>query len=175
MAALAAVVAGAGLALHAGQRPADAARPEAHLRALFPDAAAFSAKEGDPPAFKVFAVDPAKDPAAKPVGYAFWTVDVLPDARGYEGPIHLFVGMDAASRLTGVIVDSHTEPYGYFALEPPSFTAQFKGKSIRDRFEVGADIAAVSRASLSVARAAAAVRDSARRVERTYLSPARPR
>ncbi len=83
----------------------------------------------------------------------------------------MLIGMDTAGRLTGVIVDRHTEPYGDFSIEPPAFGAQFKGKSIRDRFEAGADVDAVSRATITIRAAAREVRDSARMVARAVLTP----
>ena len=85
----------------------------------------------------------------------------------------MLIGMDTAGRLTGVIVDRHTEPYGDFSIEPPGFGAQFKGKSVRDRFEVGADVDAVSRATITIRAAAREVRDSARMVARAVPQPFR--
>jgi len=56
-------------------------------------------------------------------------------------------------------------------VEPPKFAAQFKGKSVRDKFVVGADVDAVSRATLSINSAARAIRDSSRMVARALLNP----
>ena len=145
--------------------------PVARLKQLFPSAVAFTPRGTvDPLYFSAYAVDPAT-PRARPIGYAFWTTDLVPEQLGYHGHIHMLVGMDTVGRLTGVIVDRHTEPYGDFSIEPPAFGAQFKGKSIRDRFEVGADVDAVSRATLSVSSAARAIRDSSRMVARALLTP----
>ena len=146
--------------------------PVARLRQLFPAAAAFTPRgTADPLYFSAFDADPAT-PRARPIGYAFWTTDLVPEQLGYHGHIHKLIGMDTAGRLTGVIVDRHTEPYGDFSVEPPAFGAQFKGKSIRDRFEVGADVDAVSRATITVRAAAREIRDSARIVARAVLVPA---
>ncbi len=161
----------AGIVLNAGQRLVVNPRPDDHLKALFPNAVVFSSKEGEPPVFKAYAVDPKTTPSAQPIGYAFWTPELMPDEKGYEGPIHVLVGLDLNARLTGVVVDYHSEPYGYFSVEPPEFAAQFKGKRLTDSFRVGDDVAAVSRASLSVASATRAIHDSARIVERVYLTP----
>lgn len=144
---------------------------EEHLKALFPKAVAFSAKSGEPPVFKAYAVDPKSNPNAAPVGYAFWTPELVPNEHGYHGPIHMIVGMDLTGVFTGVIVDYHSEPYGYFSVETPEFVEQLKGKSVRDAFRVGADIGAVSRASITMNSAARALRDSARMVARAYLDP----
>lgn len=48
--------------------------------------------------------------------------------------------------------------------------AQFKGKSVFDRFVVGSDIDAISRASISIKSGTRAVRDSVRVAVRTFLS-----
>jgi transcriptional regulator of nitric oxide reductase len=160
-----------GVVLLAAQKVFVNPHPEELLKALFPGAVAFSPKVGDPPVFKAYAVDPQKSPAAAPIGYAFWTPELLPNEHGYHGPIHLFVGMDSSGILTGVVLDYHSEPYGYFSVEPPEFAAQFTGKSVRDPFRVGGDIAAVARASLTISSAARAVRDASRMVARAYLDP----
>ena len=128
----------------------------------FPAAAAFSPLGGTPLHFKAYAADPKTNPSAPPIGFAFWTTDLVPQEHGYHGPIHILVGMDMTGILTGVVVDYDSEPYGYFSVEPPKFAAQFKGKSIRDPFRVGGDVDAVSRASISINSATRAIRDSSR-------------
>jgi hypothetical protein len=79
--------------------------------------------------------------------------------------------MDTKAILTGVLVTEHHEPYGYFSVEPPEFAQQFKGKDIRDAFKVGNDVAAVSRASISINSSSRAIRNSARRIARALLMP----
>jgi NosR/NirI family nitrous oxide reductase transcriptional regulator len=147
-------------------------RPEAHLKQLFPEAVAFSALTGDPLHFNVYAADPRRTPTTRPIGVAFWTTDLLPLEHGYHAPIHILVGMDLTGTLTGAIVDYDTEPYGYFSIEPPKFAAQFKGKKITDPFVVGRDVDAVSRASISIASATRAIRDSSRMVAKQLLPDA---
>ena len=144
--------------------------PGDELKRLFPSAAAFSPLGGAPLHFKAFAADPKTDPAAKPIGLAFWTTDLVPQEHGYHGPIHLLVGMDMTGTLTGVVVDYDSEPYGYFSVEPPKFAAQFKGKTFRDPFRVGGDVNAVSRASISINSAARAIRDSSRIIAKQLLT-----
>jgi transcriptional regulator of nitric oxide reductase len=106
-----------------------------------------------------------------PLGFAFWTTDLQPLERGYDGPIKMLVGMDTTGVLTGVIVVEHHEPFGDFSIERPEFAAQFRGKSVRDAFKVGVDIDAVTRATISVTSASRAVRNSARRIARELLTP----
>jgi transcriptional regulator of nitric oxide reductase len=171
LAAIAILLGATSLVVFAADRIFTNPKPDAHLKKLFPNAAAFSKLEGTPLHYTAYAADPQVNPAAPPLGYAFWTTDMVPDEHGYHGAIHILVGMDLTGILTGIVVDYDSEPYGYFSVEPPEFAAQFKGKSIRDAYRVGADVDAVSRASLSVNSAARAIRDSSRMVARALLSP----
>ena len=160
--AVAILVASAGMVVLQGQAPD--AKLQAQLKQLFPTASSFSPKGGEPPHFRALA-------NGQPVGYAFWTNELLPQERGYDGPIRMLVGMDNKGVLAGIIVVQHNEPYGDFSIEPLSFALQFRGKDIRDPFKVGGDIDAVSRATITVTSATRAIRNSARRVARTFLTP----
>lgn len=144
-------------------QPLSDSRLEAQLKSTWPLAASFSPKGGDPPHFKAFTGPQALG------GFVFWTTELAPLERGYDGPIKILVGMDTAGVLTGIVVADHHEPYGNFSVDPPEFAVQFKGKSIKDPFRVGADIDAVSRATITVTSAARAIRDSGRRIARTLL------
>lgn len=137
------------------------------LKQLFPSAASFSPKEGNPPHFTAYGSDAQKTP----VGYAFWTIDLEPLERGYDGPIQMLVGISPNGLLAGVVVTAHREPYGYFSVDPPEFAAQFANKDVRDPFKVGNDIAAVSRATITINSATRAIRNSARRFARAMLTP----
>jgi transcriptional regulator of nitric oxide reductase len=142
---------------------------EAQLKKVFPNATAFSPKQAKPvPHYIAYTGNPNSQTVA---GYVFWTTELEPLERGYDGPIKMLVGMDTNGRLTGVLVTEHHEPYGYFSVEPPEFALQFKGKDIRDPFKVGADVAAVSRASISINSSSRAIRNGARRVARALLTP----
>jgi transcriptional regulator of nitric oxide reductase len=156
----------AGVALQAPTDP----RLAAQLAQLFPAAVSFSPKTGNPPHFEAYAS--VADP--QPIGLAFWTTDLDPLERGYDGPIKILVGLDMRGIVAGVIVADHHEPYGYFSVDPPEFAAQFRGKSVRDPFRVGADVQAVSRATLTVSSATRAIRNSARRVATALIPPPRP-
>ena len=142
------------------------------LKHLFPAAASFSPKEGNPPHYVAYAAAPAA-PAAENavVGYAFWTTDLEPLERAYDGPIQILVGINPRGVLAGIIVTAHREPYGSFSVDPPEFAAQFAGKDVRDPFKVGTDIEAVSRATISITSATRAIRNSARRFARQMLVP----
>lgn len=146
------------------------AKLQEQLKRLFPSAASFSPRGGEPPHFKALA-GAARGAQPTVIGYAFWTTDLQPLERGYDGPIKMLVGLDPKGLLTGVIVVEHHEPYGDFSIEQPRFPAQFLTKDIRDAFRVGSDIDAVSRATITVTSATRAVRNSARRIARTFLTP----
>jgi NosR/NirI family nitrous oxide reductase transcriptional regulator len=162
VAAVAAVMAMAGWVAVAGQAPD--AKLQGELKQLFPSATAFSPKSGNPPHFTALVGD-------TPAGYVWWTTELEPLERGYDGPIKMLVGMDTKGVLTGVIVVEDHEPYGNFSIETPGFSSQFRGKSIRDQFKVGSDIDAISRATISVTSATRAIRNSARRIARELLTP----
>jgi transcriptional regulator of nitric oxide reductase len=155
----------------AGQSPGGASL-ESRLKHLFPSAASFSPKEGTPPHYVAYAAAPAAPAAPKAVvGYAFWTTDLEPLERAYDGPIQILVGINPRGVLAGIIVTAHREPYGNFSVDPPEFAAQFAGKDVRDSFKVGTDIEAVSRATISITSATRAIRNSARRFARQMLVP----
>lgn len=154
--------------LLAGQAGVDA-QQLARLKRLFPSATSFSAKEAEPlPHFKAFVEAGGKK---TPIGYAVWTTEVVPLERGYGGPIAMLVGVDLKGLLTGLIIGEHREPYGDFSIDLPHFAAQFRSKSVRDPFKLGADIDAVSRATITMSSAVRTVRTASRRVARELLPP----
>ncbi|PYS01102.1 MAG: hypothetical protein DMG15_11485 [Acidobacteria bacterium] len=142
---------------------------EAQLKRVFPTATAFSPKQTRPlPHFVAYTGSPGSQTVA---GYIFWTTELEPLERGYDGPIKMLVGLDTTAHLTGILVTEHHEPYGYFSVELPEFALQFKGKDIRDPFKVGTDVAAVSRATISITSSSRAIRNGARRLARAVLTP----
>jgi transcriptional regulator of nitric oxide reductase len=156
-----------GLAV-SGQVPT--ARTMAYLKALFPEATSFSSKEGDPPHIKAFIPD-AKTGQPVLSGLAFWTTELEPLERGYDGPIKMIVGLSTKGTLNGVIVVEQHEPFGPISVLKPRFSEQFKGKSVRDPFVVGEDVDAVSTATITITSATRAIKKSARRVASRLLTP----
>ena len=145
---------------------------ETQLKKVFPGATSFSTKQTRPlPHFIAYTGGAGSQTVA---GYVFWTTELEPLERGYDGPIKMLVGLDINGKLTGVLVTEHREPYGYFSVEPPEFAQQFRGKDIRDPFKVGADVAAVSRASISINSSSRAIRNGSRRLARALLTPPGP-
>ena len=151
------------------QPMSDAALDE-QMRYLFPEAESFSEKQGTPPHYKAYG-PAAEGEEPELLGLVFWTTEIDPLERGYDGPIQMLVGLDTRGILTRIIVTEHREPYGYFSVELPQFAEQFEGKDIRDRFRYGEDIDAISRATITVTSASRAVRNSARRAARAHLTP----
>ena len=160
--ALALAAVACAVAVLAAQSPAEA-RLQNQLKQLFPNATTFSPKGGDPPHFKAFNGQTL-------LGLAFWTTELQPLERAYDGPIKILVGMDTKGILTGIIVVEHHEPYGNFSVDTPGFAAQFRGKNIRDAFKVGVDIDAISRATISVTSSSRSIRNSARLAARQLLT-----
>ena len=166
------LVSSLGLVTLAAQKRITTNPADAHLKHLFPDAAWISPHSGTPLHWKIFGRDPAKSPNSPPVALAWWTTDVVPQERGYNGPTHMFVAMDLSGVIVGAVTDFSTDPYAGWSVDPPEFAAQFKGKSIRAPFRIGEDIRAISRATLTNASATRAVRDSARTMAKLFLNPA---
>ena len=154
----------------AGGQTADA-QLQTRVERLFPEAVRFSEKTGNPPHFEAYGHNPNGGGEPILAGFAFYTTDLEPLERAYDGPIQVLVGMDLNGMLTGVIVVDHNEPYGYFSVDEPEFAAQFARKSIRAGFKVGEDVDAVSRATISIRSATRAIRNSSRRIARRFLDP----
>ncbi len=139
-----------------------------HIREIFPEADAFSSKGGDLPHYKAYKIDPQTNQRTL-LGFAFFTTDLDPRERGYDGPIEIAVAMNTEGMIRQIKVVENHEPYGYFSIDQPEFAAQFRNKSILDSFRVGRDIDAVTRATISVASASRVIRKTARRIARLYL------
>ena len=161
------------LAVGASGQNANDAELTTQLKKLFPSAATFSAKTGSPAHYKAFGSG-ADGKEGELLGLAYWTTELEPLERGFDGPIKMLVGLNPAGEITGVIVTDHREPYGYFSVDLPDWPKQFEGKSIRDAFKVGADVDAISRATITVTSASRAIRNASRKVARAHLAPPAP-
>ncbi len=161
------VVALALLASSASGQSGNDAALTGQLKKLFPTAASFSEKTGSPAHYKAFG--PGGE--AELLGLAYWTTELEPLERGFDGPIKMLVGLNPAGEIVGVIVTDHREPYGYFSVDLPEWPKQFEGKSIRDPFKVGADVDAISRATITVTSASRAIRNASRKIARAHLTP----
>jgi len=99
---------------------------------------------------------------------AFNSYDVVPSIRGYAGPIKVLIAINREGIITGLRILEHreTQNYVHYMLSP-DYLSQFLGKSISDPFEVGRDIDAISRATVSVKALAQTIRDSSREIARS--------
>ncbi len=147
---------------------ADFARYDVFLREVLPDADAFRFVDTGTPHYRGYRTDANGNETL--VGFGFFNVDFAPTVRGYKGEIWMLIGMDPGGRLTKVSLVYHNEPFGYFSIDPANFVEQFRGKSVLDRLTVGDDIDAVSRATITNTAAVRAIRDSARRMAREFLT-----
>lgn len=138
---------------------------ERHLRSVLPDADTYDFVDAALPHFRGYK-------GGSLVGLAFFTNELDPKVLGYKAQFWMLVGMTPTGRLTGVAIDYHAEPFGYFSIDPPGYAAQFEGKSVMDPLEVGNDIDAVSRATITVENATRAIRQGSRQLIRQFLSEA---
>lgn len=107
----------------------------------------------------------ARDGAGQVLGLVFRT-----EAEGFGGPIKLLVSVDPKSgRLGRVRVSEQTETPGIGAqIMEPGFLAQFEAKPVADAFEAGADVQAISGATISSTAVAAGIKAGLREVLAAY-------
>ncbi len=121
--------------------------------------ARFQPKQGSPP---VYLLDNGN--------IAFNTYDIVPQVRGYAGPIKVLLVMDREGRIRGIRIIEHQETKNYVHyMEMPSYLAQFIGKFAGDAFEPDKDIDSITRATVSVKALADSVRESSRIVGMNML------
>ena len=155
------------LTAHA-QPPSVTEADEAALRRLIPSADHFELVQSPPRHFRAYReLMPGGETPL--VGLAFFTTDLTPRIYAYKGRITMLVGLDPAGSLIDVHVVHHYEPFGYFSIDLPAFPAQFVGKSVLDPLDVGVDVDAVSRATITVEAATRAIRQGARQLAREFL------
>ena len=146
-------------------------RQEPRLREVLPEADSFTFESARLPHFRAHTVNARGEKTL--VGLAFFTNELNPKVHGYKAQFWMLVGMTPNGVLTGISIDYHAEPFGYFSIDPPKYVRQFKGKSILDPLAVGNDIDAVSRATITIEAATRAIRQGSRQLVRQFLSEAR--
>lgn len=137
-----------------------------HLETVLPTAERYEFVDAALPHFRGYSGDGL-------VGLAFFTNELDPKVYGYKTQFWMMVGVQTSGVISGVSIDYHAEPFGYFSIDPPEYVEQFKGKSIMDPLEVGNDIDAVSRATITTESATRAIRQGSRQLLRQYLSERR--
>jgi NosR/NirI family nitrous oxide reductase transcriptional regulator len=106
---------------------------------VFPGAATFSPRKGQPPYVEAYG---APDASGKPalLGYVMLSTDIT-DTPAYSGkPVVTLIGMDTAGRYVGVKVLKHSEPILLLGIPESAlvkFNDQYLGKSVKDQIEVG--------------------------------------
>jgi Na+-translocating ferredoxin:NAD+ oxidoreductase RnfG subunit/NAD-dependent dihydropyrimidine dehydrogenase PreA subunit len=99
------------------------------------------------------------------VGFAFSTYQLLPEEKGYNGPIDILVGMDLSGKLIGMKILKHRETPSYTAkIYSKKFQNQFMGKSVYKPMQIGVDIDAITRATITSEAIARTIRKSMRQV-----------
>ena len=92
------------------------------------------------------------------IGYA-----ALGEAPGYGGPLEVLIGVWPDGAISGVTIVSQRESPGFFRLiANNNFMQQFDGSTVRDPLSVGADVDAVSGATISSEGLARSVQGAAR-------------
>jgi Na+-translocating ferredoxin:NAD+ oxidoreductase RnfG subunit len=100
------------------------------------------------------------------IGYCFNSIDLVPDEKGYGGPIEIIVFIDKEGKIKNLNVIKHSETLEYAAgITKQDFLGQFKDKSITDKLIVGEDINAVTRATVSSAAIAGIVKKSLEKMQ----------
>lgn len=104
---------------------------------VFPGATHFSERKGQPP--YVEAYDKA-DEGRQLLGYVMLSTDIT-DTPAYSGkPVVTLIGMDKTGHFVGVKVLKHSEPILLLGIPESAllkFIAQYLGKSIADKIEIG--------------------------------------
>jgi len=130
------------------QQPAnDTIKEISTLKTVLPDAESFSDKTGVPPHYKAFKTNPATG-EKELAGVAFLTTDIVPEIRGYAGPIKIMVGMDTHGTLIKIHILSHSETPAYVSTLG-QFIEQFHSLDIKNTFHLGKDIDGMTRATVS--------------------------
>lgn len=82
---------------------------------------------------------------------------IVLDEMGKVKPITFLVGIDAQGKVAGIHIVEYRDMFGS-GIKRRSFLRQFQGKSLKDKISIGADIDAVTSATISSQAAASAVR-----------------
>ncbi len=117
------------------------------LKIVFPQADTFSAKTGEPPYYKVYQQDPQTHQKTQ-IGIAYLTKDIVPDERGYNGPIEMMVGCDLDGTISHVHLIQHSETTSLVG-KLEEFLGQFIGKNINSPFQLDQDVDGITGATIT--------------------------
>ncbi|MFO1334564.1 MAG: 4Fe-4S binding protein [Piscinibacter sp.] len=106
---------------------------------VFPGAASFSQRKGQPPYVEAYAAPDAAG-QKKLLGWVMLSTDIT-DTPAYSGkPVVTLIGMDRDGRFVGVKVLKHSEPILLLGIPEAAlvnFNQQYLGRKITDSIEVG--------------------------------------
>jgi len=123
-------------------------------------------KSGPPPHYNIYQTHSHNPEASDAV--AFNSYDIVPEIRGYAGPIKLLAVISTDGIIKDVRVLKHSETPAYvFTMD--EFIAQFKGKNIADGFRLGKDIDGITRATMTSEAIARSIDTSAKTIGRQVL------
>jgi Na+-translocating ferredoxin:NAD+ oxidoreductase RnfG subunit/ferredoxin len=140
------------------------------LQHVLPEAESFSEKEGTPPVYRGYRLNPANG-QQELVGYAFLSADVPPEERGYSAPLAMLIGLNLDNQISGIRVLDYVESYvntvGDFVADPV-FQAQFQNKPVGDDFRLSRDIDGIAGATVTSFAITRGVREAALRVAQAH-------
>ena len=100
------------------------------------------------------------------IGYCFYTKDVTPEEKGYDGPIEMVVAIDKTCRIKHLKVLKCTDTIeSARAISGQDFLNQFKAKGPKDGFIVGADVDGITHATVSSTAVASTLKKALTRME----------
>ena len=101
---------------------------------VFPGAASFSEKKGQPPYVEAY------DAQQQKLGYVMLSTDIT-DIPAYSGkPVVTLIGMDVTGKFVGVKILKHSEPILLLGIPESKlleFNNQYIGRQVTDKLEVG--------------------------------------
>ncbi len=104
------------------------------------------------------------------IGFCYITTEILTNSNGYNGPLHLLVGLSKNEKLFGIKVMKHSENIDPAnKIKTKKFEQQFKNKKITDTFLVGKDIDNITGATITVDRLSSIVKVSANLLYQYYF------
>ena len=144
---------------------------ETLLRAVLPQAESFSSKQGEPPVYSAFRLNPSTK-EQELIGYVFLSADLPPEETGYSAPIDMLIGLSVEGKVTGLKILNYIESFRYSRgdfLNEDGFQEQFQNKGLNEDFRLHHDLDGVTNATISSWAISRGVRNAARRVAEVYL------
>ncbi|MBN1688019.1 MAG: FMN-binding protein [Candidatus Omnitrophica bacterium] len=140
------------------------------VRQIFPAAVKIGYKKDPFPYHIAYRLDP-KTGEEIIEGYAFLTTDVVPEVKGYAGPIVILAGVDPEGKIQGLKVLAHQETASYAdGITHDGWLKQFIGLGPDSDISVEGEIDAISSATVTSRAVCRAVKESLAIVSEKILS-----